>query len=291
MSDNTNTAESGAGAIAPAIPKSDAEAALQTQATPEASAEPTAEQKAEEAAAKQREEEEGRKKNRTKEYINRINAERAELQRRVAELESRQSPPQQRTQTQQADTGPTLEQYGYDLNAFQQARDAWVLEQAEKRFTTNAQQRAAQAREQETWQSYESRMAEFAEETPDFYEVVGSIDPQFLPMSLQAAIAKHPNGPAIAYHLGTNDEALWNLASIREDLLPAAVQRLAARLGAAPAAPQPTAAPVAPAPTKPLTKAPPPPPMVGGRSPTETPPEKQTDDQWYAKDRERRRKR
>jgi hypothetical protein len=279
MSDTTNTAPSGADAAAPA-PKSDAEAALQAQATPEAKPEPTEEQKAAEQAEKQRQEEEGKKKNRTREYIVR-------LQSRVAELESRlhsqvqvpQSNAHRASPNQsQGEARPTLADYGYDFNAWQQADTEWVDRQAERRAAELFDKRATQARQQETVASYESKIAAFAEQAPDFYEVVGSIDPAFLPSELQAAIMAHPDGPAIAYHLGTNDEALWNLASIRADLLPAAVQRLAARLGAAPA-PQGSPAPAI-TPTKPITQAPRPAPTVGGRAPVSVDPERMTTDQW-----------
>jgi hypothetical protein len=288
MTDTTVT--NGAGATAPAdstpAPKSDAEAALQAQAAPSEPTEPTAEQKAaEQEAARQAEE---KKRNRTRSYIDRINAERAELQRRVAELESRQSPTQPvapQTNRQQADTGPSLEQYGYDFNAWTQARDTWVLQQAEQRFTTTAQQRAEQAREQELWQSYETRAADFAGEHEDFFEVVGSMPP--LPTQLQAAIASHPNGPAIAYHLGNNPSELLQFAAVPPQLASYAVQQYAARMGSAPAAPQPPAAPPV-APAKPITQAPPPPPQVGGRAATETPPHKLTDDDWYERQRAKR---
>jgi hypothetical protein len=102
-------------------------------------------------------------------------------------------------------------------------------------------------------------------------------------------------GPEIAYHLGNNDDDAFQLASIQPHLAAAAVDRLAKRLLAAHEAPG-IAAPAAPIPTPsriapPVSKAPAPLPSVGGRSPVATPPEKMTDDQWYAQDREKRRKR
>jgi hypothetical protein len=152
-----------------------------------------------------------------------------------------------------------------------------VLQKAEQRFTTTTQQRAEQAREQELWQSYETRAADFAAENEDFLEVVGSMPP--LPPQLQAAIASHPHGPAIAYHLGNNPSDLLQFAAVPPQLAGYAVQQFAARLGSAPAAPQPIAAPAAPA--KPITQAPPPTPTVGGRVAAETPPHKLTDDEWF----------
>jgi hypothetical protein len=275
MSDTTNTAESGAGAVAPATN----DAPQVTQGT-EQQTELTPEQQEAEKAEKQRQEEEGKKKNRTREYIGR-------LQSRVAELESRlhsqvqvpQSNAHRASPNQsQGEARPTLADYGYDFNAWQQADTEWINQQAGRQAAQLYNQHAQQARQQETVASYESKIAAFAEQTPDFFEVVGSIDPAFLPSELQAAIMAHPDGPAIAYHLGTNDEALWNLASIRADLLPAAVQRLAARLGAAPATQQAAAPAIAP--TKPITQAPRPAPTVGGRAPVSKDPDRMTSDEW-----------
>jgi hypothetical protein len=276
MSDTTNTAESGAGAVAPATNDAPQQVTQGTDTT----ADLTPEQQEAAQAEKQRQEEEGKKKNRTREYIGR-------LQSRVAELESRlqsqaQVPPSNAHRASpsqsQGDARPTLADYGYDFNAWQQADTEWVDRQAERRAAELFDKRATQARQQETAASYESKIAAFAEQTPDFYEVVGSIDPAFLPNELQAAIMAHPDGPAIAYHLGTNDEALWNLASIRADLLPAAVQRLAARLGAAHTPQQPAAPAIAP--SKPITQAPRPAPTVGGRAPASKDPDRMTSDEW-----------
>jgi hypothetical protein len=275
MSDTTNTAESGAGAVAPATN----EAQQVTQGT-DTQAELTPEQQEAVQAEKQRQEEEGKKKNRTRDYIGRLQSRVAELEGR---LQSQVQVPQHNAHRAlpsqpQGDARPTLADHGYDFNAWQQADTEWVNQQAERRAAQLFDQRATQARQQETQASYESKIAAFTEQAPDFFEVVGSIDPAFLPNELQAAIMAHPDGPAIAYHLGTNDEALWNLASIRADLLPAAVQRLAARLGAAPA-PQGSPAPAL-APTKPITQAPRPAPTVGGRAPASVDPERMTTDQW-----------
>lgn len=289
MTDLT-TADSGAGAVAPAAPKSDAEAALQTQQAP-ATPEPTDEQKAAaEKADAERKEGEERKKNRTRSYIDRIQQENAELRRRLAD-QSSQPPTQHRAPDQQppGDKAPTIADYGYDFDAYQQARDAWVLAQAEQRFQQRTQQQAQQAREQQTWQTYETKAAEFANDHEDFYEVVGSMPP--LPLELQAAIAAHPNGPAIAYHLGNTPSDLLAFANTNPQYAGLALQQIAARLGAAPAASQPIAAPAALAPTKPITQAPPPVPTVGGRSATETPEHKLTDDQWLERERERERAR
>lgn len=264
-------------------PRSDAEALqLDQDKTPAAPPAP----KPEDAEA-------DRKKNRTREYIARLNRENAELRERVAQAATPAAAPAARAPA--APSGaPTIDQYDFDHNAHQAALTAWAVEQALKQREESSKQADSAKQERDRLADYNTKAAEFAEDHPDFYEVVGSIDTKFLTNELQAAVMAHENGAAIAYHLATNDDDLWQLASIRPDLMAAAVARLASRLTAtpskAPAIPNPIPAiPSAPAP--PVSRTPPPVPAVAGRAPSETPSEKLTDDDWYAKDREKRRKR
>lgn len=301
MTDETTAQQGGAAAAAsnePAqqqaakpAPKSDAEAAQQEAA--EAVQEPSDAEKAAKVEADKQADE--KKRNRTKAYIDRINGENADMRRRLAEIEARQQPQQLASQPSQhrQEGPPTLEEHNFDFAAWTEANNAynrrqWVKEQ---------NQQAADREKQESQARYYERAAAFADEHPDFEDAVGSIDPNFLTPDLQAAVMGHEKGPEIAYFLANNEDALWNIASVRADLLPAAIVRLASRLGEAqPAARQPQA--IAPAPQqqsalqpKPISQAPAPVPTVSGRSPTETPPEKMTDDEWYRRDVERRRKR
>lgn len=281
MTDESTTATSGAGADTPAEPKNDIQAAAQEVAQPEVKEEP---QQPDEEAQKQEEERRG---NRTKRYIQRLQDEARQLREQLAAVQTR---PVERQATQNTDRGPQLEDFDYDMSAWSTARDAWVIEQAGKRITEQQKQAEEQRRQQEITTSYAQRADEFAATHEDFDEVVGSIAYP-LHASLQAAIQAHPRGPEIAYHLGNNDDDAFQLASVQPQLAAAAVERLAARLSAAPAAPQPTALTTQAAPAKPITQAPPPPPTVGGRAATEVPPHKLTDDEWYRRERERTRKR
>jgi hypothetical protein len=294
MAIEDTTPNAGAGEAAPAqnqpAPKSDAAAAAQAAQASEAAAAPNAEEAAKAAADAQEAE---RKKNRTSAYIERLRRENAEL-RAYRQSQGQQAPqqyqqPQQQRTQPSADTGPTLEEHNFDLAAWQRANTAWVLEQARTSLRTEHEQQSAQQREQELWGTYESRAAAFAEAHPDFEEVVGSIAYP-LTQEVQAAIAALPNGAEIAYHIGNNDDEAFALASIQPHLAAAAVQRLAARLGAAPS--QSAAAPAAQAapPPKPISQTPPPPPSLGGRAPSETPAEKLTDDEWYERQRAQRAK-
>lgn len=269
-------------------PRSDAEAALQQQEKPQE----TAEQQA------AREDGE-RKKNRTKEYIDRQNRRIADLAAENERLKSGagggqggQGSPQGR----EAEKEPTLEDFDYDVGAFTKAHSKWSVEQALAERETASKKAEDGRKQQEMVTAYNERAAAFADEHPDFVEAVGSIS---FPLSndVQAAIMRHERGPEIAYHLANNDDDAFNLSNVLPHVAAAAVDRLAKRLSAAPAkteTEQPVnqlaQAPAAQA-AKPITRAPQPTPTVSGRATSETPPEKLTDDEWYRRDVERRRKR
>lgn len=298
MSDENTQLSPGGGEALPAAevkaPRNDAEAAQQAAVQPSPAADDAA--KAEEAKkadeAKQAEE---KKRNRTRDYIERktreaaeARAEAAELRRQLEERERRAAPAHH--QPVMADGEPDITQYT-DIREYTRDLVKWEREQQ-----TQQQTKAEQIRkEQDTLSTYQQKVYAFADEHPDFFEAVGSIDTQLLPAELQAAVMAHELGPQIAYHLANDEDALFNLASIRAEFMPAAVARLASRLSAAPAST--AAAPPAPAAAapalaaKPISQAPPPVPQVGGRAPATPSPEKMTDDDWYKRDRELRRKR
>lgn len=281
MSDENNTLNEGGGEALPAasetpakLPKNDAEAAALEE-------KPEGEKPEGDAESKKSDESAERKRNRTREYIAKLNRENAELRAFKAEQEAKASS----AATTKPDIGsndrPTLEKFNFDNDAYLEALADWKVEQRLSE-REKQQQKAESARSQhEVMARYNAAIAEFAEDHPDFQEVVGSIKYP-LADALQAAIMAHPNGPEIAYHLGTNDDDAFAMASIQPALAAAAVERLASRLTAAHQAPQNHTNP------KPVSKAPAPVPTVSGRSPTEVPPEKMTDDEWYARERAKR---
>lgn len=308
MSDTPNEALEHGGAATPApntdtqqpakpAPRNDAEAAQQ-----EAAAKVAGEQQASQKT------DEGKKPNRTREYIDKLNRENAELRRQVAQsqqggqhpqAQSSNPNPQRGQAAPDADREPTLEDHDFDVQAYTKAYGAWAVRSELQKQQTQQTAAAAAAQREERWIAYRTRIAEFADANPDFSEVVGLIAHP-LSDEVQDAIAAHPKGPEIAYHLGNNDDDAFDLASIQPHLAAAAVERLAKRLSAAPAQPEANTPPqqnnlaapgVNAASNKPISQAPPPAPTVGGRSPTEVPPEKMTDDDWYKRDVEKRRKR
>lgn len=277
MSDETLVGTADAGAI-PAAPKSDIEA--EAQAKPE-TPEP---KKPEEDPELQR------KRNRTKEYIAKINSENAEYRRRLAELEARVSEVAPKAKSD-PDAEPRLEDFDFDFEKFQRETAKWAIAQERKAVEAQTSKQAEQQKTIEVFTAYEQRAAAFAETHDDFLEVVNSIRVK-IPMETQAAIAAHENGPAIAYHLGNNPKDAIQFAITPPEVADVLIEDLSSRLQEAPKAPA-LAPSLAPAP-KPVTKAPPPPPSVGGRAVTEVPDEKLTDDEWLRReqqrDRERRRR-
>lgn len=287
MTTETNTQPGSGGTTVPAAdaaptptvpaPKSDAEAELAAAQEP-----PKEEPKPAETEA-----EKERKRNRTKEYIERKNAEVAELRRELAEVKKNLPPPAPKPEP------PKPEDFYNDPVGFTQAVAEHARKQALEDLRNEQRQQTEQQKQQETWDRYNQRVASFAEANPDFQEVVSSIRFQVAP-EVQAAIAAHESGPAIAYHLGLNEQDAFLLASARPELAGYVIEQIASRLKAAPEpgnAPPPSPPAAPPETTKPITQAPPPAPRVGGRSPTEVPPEKMTDDEWYRQERERARKR
>lgn len=265
MTDETTIVD-GAGDAAPATSEevTNETAVAQEGDTPEADTKAAEE-------AKKAEEEQTRKKNRTREYTNRINRENAEMRQRLAEAESKAKAPSQPAR----EGAPKLEDFDFDIGAFTQAHTEYVLKQHQEQ-----QKQADEGRRQaELTATYNQKVADFADTHPDFPEVVGSIAYPLSP-AIEAAIMAHELGPQIAYLLGSDDDAAFQLAAVQPHLAAAAVDRIASRLASAQqVTPKPTPSP------KPVTKAPAPVPTVSGRAPAETPPEKLTDDEWFKRRR------
>lgn len=275
-------------------PKSDAEAA---QREAEQAAKPPKDTKPE-----------GDKKpNRTGEYIKRLQEENRAHREREAEYQRRLEAIEKRFPKVDENAQPTREQFDFDEGKYEAAMNDWRIKQAQQRLAEEQKNSETQRQQQERFEKYRERIQQFADTHPDFEEVVGGITVP-LPQALQLAIMGHESGPEIAYYLGQHEDEAFTLASVREGLEAHAIARLIKRMEAAQQAPasaaaadqpatpaQPPAAALAGTPTPPqtpkTTQAPPPAPTVGGRAPVEVPPEKMTDDDWYKRDREKRRKR
>ncbi len=288
MSDENSALEQGGGeAVAATQPKNDAEAAqLEQSATQEAD-------KAKEAEAKKAEEEAAKRKNRTSQYIDRLKNEAREATAREQAVLKRLEAIESRFPKQESKP-PTMESAGFDHEELARQTARYEVEQARKQWEEQQKSESAARSEQEKVHAYMNRAQAFASQNPDFEEVVAGIPQELLPIELQKAVMAHERGPEIAYKLALNEDELFQLASTRPELMERAIARYASRLDAAPPTQEAEQAPPAFAPTptnKPISQAPAPAPRVSGRAPTETPSEKLTDDEWYRRDREQRRKR
>jgi len=242
-------------------PRNDAEAAQQEQAKAETEAQKKPEPKPEEKP----------KRNRTGEYIHRLQSRVNEL---TAALEAQKNPTK-------APDAPTFEQSNFDPAAYAEARAQWAAQTAVDTYKQQQQQQNVQRQMQEITDGYNAKLGEFTAAHPDFAQKVQAI-PYQPSDAVQFAIMAHEKGPEIAYAIANDDDLAFQLASIQPHLAAAAVDRIASRLAAAPEAPQPTQ-PVVTA--RPVSNAPPPVQTVSGKTPSATPPEKLTDDQWWARRR------
>jgi len=277
MSDETNTLDQGGGEDLPqATPKNDAQAAELEAQKP----------KLEGDQGKPDPTEDAKKRNRTREFIERRNEEVRQLRAEVEQLRSRVPKEPERKE-------PKPEDFDFDPHLYARAAARWEIDQEKATQTETESKRAEAQRQSEVVAAYQQRAAEFAVDHDDFEEVVSSIPAELLPQELQAAIMAHPKGAEIAYKLALNEDELFNLAGLRPEVMTRAVERYASRMSDAPNGEpaQPAIPALAQAQTKPITQAPAPAPRVGGRAPAEVPPEKLTDDEWYSRDRESRRKR
>lgn len=230
----------------------------------------------------------GKKRNKTREYIERLQSENREvhgLRQKLQELESRLPKAPEPKE-------PKLEDFDFDTAAYARAAARWDAQQdqVEQRKAEAAQ--AEQRTQQEAITAYQQRAAAFAETVEDFIPVVMSIPKELMPPELEAALMAHEKGPELAYKLAQDEEQLFSLAAMRPELMARAVERFASRLSDAPKGePAPPEVPaLAQAPQKPITQAPAPAPRVGGRAATEVPGDKLTDDEWFKRERDQQRR-
>ena len=155
------------------------------------------------------------------------------------------------------------------LDAWVEAVAEWKAEQAwVKREAAAAESRRAQQASQ-AQSELQDRIEAFAADKPDFQAVVTSKDLQVSPI-IQAVLNEHPDGPAMAYYLGTHlDDALslaLNTVSVPvsdKSAQVAMAKLLSLRVGAGAST---GSAPITPS----TTSAPPPPGRLGAATRTTT---------------------
>jgi hypothetical protein len=137
----------------------------------------------------------------------------------------------------------------FDPDEYEAAKDAWLLEQAEKRLeekSTRSSQEQAQARAIEETRKAWSAQAEAAKKAhPDFDEVVYSDDFQCSAVMMNAIVAD-VHGAEVAYHLGQNPDEASRIAALPPVQQIIEIGRLSATLQARPAAVSRAPAPISP---------------------------------------------
>lgn len=176
----------------------------------------------------------------------------ADAWRQKALGEQRQEPA---VQPQPASSKPTLEQFDYDQEAYQDAAIEWRLEQREVR----AKQAVIRNQEEEARIKFEDAQADFAAAHDDYEDLVQNPHLRITDV-MAGAIHESDVGPQIAYHLGQNPAEAARIA----DLSPISQARAIGRIEAALAASGQSQRLTKPIQT---TRAPPPPPSITSTAP------------------------
>ena len=148
---------------------------------------------------------------------------------------------------------PKLEDFDYDQDAYNVSMQNWnshqIAEQVKVGVAEAMEQSGQQTAAQQVDANWQANVAEFSKEHGDFAQVA------FATEGIYDAIKAHPDGPAIAYHLGQNPEEAARIGNLSPSQLPFELGRL--ELSSKPAVAQ-----------KQVTNAPDPMSPVGGGQPT-----------------------
>jgi hypothetical protein len=189
------------------------------------------------------------------EALRRADAAELRLQMMEQYLQSQQAPQQQPTQTLQTQTGaPTKEQFGYDEDAYQAARDQWVVQQAEARFEQKFQQREAQRQTEAQGSEFQAGIAALEQENPGAWTKAVSAQIVTTPAMDQAIFRCGKLGAKVGFYLATHPDEANAIARQHPIDQVAAIGEIRAAVKAAPAiSPRPPkAVPAVSAPSAPL---------------------------------------
>ncbi len=153
-------------------------------------------------------------------------------------------------------TAPTLEQFGYDQDAYQDARDNWVVQQAEQRFEQKYQQREAQAQMEAQGNEFRKGIEALEKETPGAWNEAISAPIVTTPAMEQAIFQSGALGPRIGLYLARHPDEAQAIAHMHPLNQAVAIGEIRASFKAAPPVSAPPPRPVtvtrAPAPPAPL---------------------------------------
>lgn len=130
---------------------------------------------------------------RVKERDERIAAKDDEIRAARAELEYLRNQGQKSREVKDAPR-PTLESVNFDMDEFNRQIDAWTKDQTELGFTRRKEQEVAAARQD----AYNSKVAAFAKDRPDWQEKVSRIPASEVMIEV---IQDMDHGPAVTYYL------------------------------------------------------------------------------------------
>lgn len=195
--------------------------------------------------------------------INELTREKYEAIRRAEQVEAereywreqaqraQQQPPEQ--PQHRIEGKPTLEAYGYDQEAYEEARDAWVINQAQQSWSQQQQQ-------QQRATQFQERIRKFEAEVPGGWQatITAPFDPSEVMLE---AIAESEIGPKVAHYLTQHLDEAHSLKRLSPFQQAIAMGRIEAKLLA------PQAAPVSRPPQQ-LTRAPAPPPSLPSGTPS-----------------------
>ena len=177
--------------------------------------------------------------------------------------------PQAEAPAQQATDKPTREQFGYDEEAYQEARDKWVVEQAKKSWIEEAQAAETNRKMQEKASSFSKQIAEIEQENPGAWRQALSAPITFSETMLEV-LQDSPVGARVGVYLAENlDEALaiTQLPPYRQAAALGQIEERIKTSQKAKSAPPTSIA----QPQKAVTRAPAPPPVVQSAAPVKVP--------------------
>lgn len=184
---------------------------------------------------------------------------------------------------------PTLESADFDPSKFSKMQNEWVQKQVNKRVEQAVKQIEVRQSEQATRQAFESKVAEFRKNAPDFDTVLSN--PALPRLAERAAkeVIHSERGPAIAYHLGKNPDLAARIARMDPDGQIKAIGRLEEQLSKS-TQQEPSTTVAKPAQKQAsVTKAPPPPkPVTSGTGVISKPENIMGMDEWVQNERNKK---
>lgn len=161
---------------------------------------------------------------------------------------------------------PTLEQFNFDQDAYNEAVIDWKVQQKLSEHTQKSKKDQEQTEAQKQQAEFRQRLQSAAEKYDDFEETI--TDPS-LPMPdhvVQAAMNLGETAGDVLYHLGKNPDKALQIANMNPAAAAVALGRIDAQIANQPK-PQ-------------ISKAPPPPSAVGNRSAVNVDPMKLPAEEW-----------